>query len=177
MPLKNGKTTASLQTILIGSITPVGTVAPFAGNTAPDGWLLCDGSAISRTIYSALFAAIGTTYGVGDNSTTFNLPNTQGVFLRGAGSQTISGTSYSATRGASERDALQNITGTLPGGGIYQGNPSSGAFTAVESRSVTLPGSGRAFLESTVTFNPSAVARTSTETRPANIGVNYIIKL
>lgn len=52
-----------------------GIVLPFAGSTAPSGWLFCDGSAVSRTTYAKLFAAIGTTYGTGDGSTTFNLPN------------------------------------------------------------------------------------------------------
>ena len=54
---------------------PSGMLTPFAGATAPDGWLLSDGSAVNRTTYSALFTAIGTTYGAGDGSTTFNLPD------------------------------------------------------------------------------------------------------
>lgn len=52
-----------------------GMIKPFAGTTVPTGYLLCDGSAVSRTTYANLFAAIGTTYGSGDGSTTFNLPN------------------------------------------------------------------------------------------------------
>lgn len=60
-----------------------GTVAHFAGSTAPAGWLKCNGAAVSRTAYAALFAAIGTTYGVGDGATTFNLPELRGEFLRG----------------------------------------------------------------------------------------------
>ena len=52
-----------------------GFMAPFAGTTAPDGWLICDGSAVSRTDYARLFAAIGTTYGEGDGNSTFNLPD------------------------------------------------------------------------------------------------------
>ena len=51
-----------------------GFVCPFAGTTAPDGWLICDGSAVSRTTYADLFAVIGTTYGAGDGNSTFNLP-------------------------------------------------------------------------------------------------------
>ena len=58
-----------------GSGVPVGTIIPFAGNSVPQGYLLCDGSAISRTTYASLFAVIGTIYGAGDGSTTFNLPN------------------------------------------------------------------------------------------------------
>lgn len=53
---------------------PVGLIAPFGGTTAPTGWLLCNGAAVSRTTYSDLFAVIGTKYGAGDGSTTFNLP-------------------------------------------------------------------------------------------------------
>ena len=52
-----------------------GTVKAWGGSTAPSGWLFCDGSQISRTTYAALFAVIGTTYGSGDGTTTFNLPN------------------------------------------------------------------------------------------------------
>ena len=53
---------------------PTGMITPFGGSTAPEGWLVCDGSAISRTDYADLFAVIGTTYGDGDGSSTFNLP-------------------------------------------------------------------------------------------------------
>ena len=62
---------------------PAGTVNAFAGASAPDGYLLCNGGTISRSIYSDLFASIGTTYGAGDGSTTFALPDLRGEFLRG----------------------------------------------------------------------------------------------
>lgn len=78
MALRNGRTTAAIQTILVGSVHPPGSLVSFAGTTAPDGWLLCHGQAISRTTYSSLFLALGTTYGVGDGSTTFNLPDLRG---------------------------------------------------------------------------------------------------
>ena len=61
-----------------GASMPAGVITQFAGSTAPTGWLLCNGNAVSRTTYSALFTAIGTTYGTGNGSTTFNLPNFQG---------------------------------------------------------------------------------------------------
>ena len=57
---------------------PPGVILPFGGASAPQGWLLCHGQAISRTDYAELFAAIGTTFGVGDGSTTFNLPDMRG---------------------------------------------------------------------------------------------------
>lgn len=78
-----------------GSGVPVGSVFWLATQTAPEGYLICDGSAASRTEYADLFAAIGTTFGAGDGSTTFALPNLRAAFIRGAGSQN----GYSATFG------------------------------------------------------------------------------
>jgi microcystin-dependent protein len=65
---------------------PVGAIIPFAGSTVPEGWLLCDGSAVSRSEYSELFDVIGTTYGAGDGSTTFALPSLTGRAALGASS-------------------------------------------------------------------------------------------
>lgn len=62
----------------VSELVPSGVTTMFAGPTAPTGWKLCDGTAISRTTFAALFAIIGTTYGTGDGSTTFNLPNFKG---------------------------------------------------------------------------------------------------
>ena len=64
---------------------PAGAVFAFAANSAPSGCLLCNGAAVSRTTYAALFSAIGTTYGKGDGSTTFNLPNLTDKFIQGSG--------------------------------------------------------------------------------------------
>lgn len=64
--------------IKVADTLPVGTIIPFAGSTLPANYMECDGSAISRIEYASLFAAIGTTYGSGDGSTTFNLPNLKG---------------------------------------------------------------------------------------------------
>lgn len=61
-----------------GAGVTAGIVMAFAGSSAPAGWLLCDGAAVSRTTYATLFALIGTTYGAGDGSTTFNVPNLKG---------------------------------------------------------------------------------------------------
>ena len=63
--------------------TPSGSVISYAGASAPTGWLLCSGQTVSRTTYSSLFAAIGTTYGVGDGSTTFTLPDMRGRVVAG----------------------------------------------------------------------------------------------
>jgi len=57
----------------VPGFVPAGMIAPFAGSTPPSGWLFCDGSAVSRTVFATLFAAIGTTFGAGDGATTMNL--------------------------------------------------------------------------------------------------------
>lgn len=64
---------------------PVGLIAPYAGTTAPSGWLMCNGQAVSRTTYSSLFAIVGTAYGAGNGSTTFNLPNYTNRVAQGLG--------------------------------------------------------------------------------------------
>ena len=85
------------------SITSVpGTVIAMAANSAPSGYLLCNGAAVSRTTYANLFAAIGTTYGAGDGSTTFNLPNLTDKFIQGSG-----------TAGTVKSAGLPNILGSL----------------------------------------------------------------
>lgn len=61
-----------------GDVFPAGTVVDYAGSAAPSGWLICDGSTVSRTTYPQLFANIGTTYGAGDGSTTFGIPDCRG---------------------------------------------------------------------------------------------------
>ncbi|MDK1493365.1 phage tail protein [Sinorhizobium sp. 7-81] len=68
---------------LTSNSTPAGTVIFYAKNTAPSGYLKANGAAVSRTTYAALFTAIGTTFGAGDGSTTFNLPDLRGEFVRG----------------------------------------------------------------------------------------------
>ena len=78
----------------------VGAVVAYAGSTTPNGWLLCDGSDVSRTTYANLFAVIGTTYGAGDGSTTFGLPTLTDKFIQG-----------SSTSGTVKTAGLPNITG------------------------------------------------------------------
>lgn len=100
---ESGMTAANVQDAITelstapkgGASVPVGSVFWLATQTAPEGYLICDGSAASRTEYADLFAAIGTTFGAGDGSTTFALPNLRAAFIRGAGSQN----GYSATFG------------------------------------------------------------------------------
>jgi microcystin-dependent protein len=81
---------------------PAGTVIAYAANSAPNGFLICNGAAVSRTTYANLFAVIGTTYGTGNGSTTFNVPNLTDKFIQGSG-----------TAGTSKAAGLPNITGTF----------------------------------------------------------------
>ena len=85
-PLSNyNSVLASLMDITGERLVQSGMMSAFAGASAPSGWLLCQGQAISRTTYASLFNAIGTNYGTGDGSTTFNLPNMQGQVPAGIG--------------------------------------------------------------------------------------------
>jgi microcystin-dependent protein len=95
------------------SLVPAGAVQAFAMNSAPSGWLAANGSNVSRSTYAALFSAIGTTYGAGDGSTTFALPDLRGYFLRGTG--TNSDGTASGTFGAKTADALKTHTHSVSG--------------------------------------------------------------
>jgi microcystin-dependent protein len=100
-----------------GGSNPIGTISAFAMATPPSGYLECDGSAVSRATYSDLFTAIGTTWGVGDGSTTFNLPNMQrsvAVGSGGTGTSTL-GNSVGDTGGEEDHTIT---TGELPGNTI-----------------------------------------------------------
>jgi len=76
-------TSAKLNASAVSALMPSGSLMPYAGSSAPTGYLLCDGAAISRTTYSALFALVGTTYGSGDGSSTFNIPDLRGRVIAG----------------------------------------------------------------------------------------------
>ena len=101
----DGTVTWTIRKIDSADVMPIGGILPFAGNDAvPAGYLLCDGAAVSRTMYPDLFSVIGTTYGAGDGSTTFNVPdyNTAKRFAQG---DTVAGTVKQA--------GLPNIVGTF----------------------------------------------------------------
>ena len=108
-----------------------GEVKPFAGGTAPKGYLLCFGQAISRTAYAGLFAVLGTTYGAGDGSTTFNLPDLRSVVVGGLGNM-----------GGTERGLLNSqIASTLGATGGTQQESASVSGSASVSVGVTVSGS------------------------------------
>lgn len=137
---------------------PVGAVNTFAMSTAPSGWLSCDGSAVSRTTYSNLFATVGTTHGSGDGSTTFGLPDLRGEFVRGwdNGRGVDSGRSF----GSSQADEFKSHSHTL---NVWQSTTNT-AHNGV--------GAGNTNFRSV----RSVDATGGTETRPRNIALLYCIK-
>lgn len=162
----------------------VGAVVGFAMNSAPEGWLAANGSAVSRTTYARLFSRIGTTYGVGDGVNTFNLPDYRAEFLRGLDS----GRGIDAGRVIGSAQAQQSVNHShlLP---TTSGTGGDGLMTAVftdDTSAMTYYPSG------TNSYNPSPSANTTLrtytanasaiagafgdETRPRNIAVLYCIK-
>lgn len=148
-------------------LVPSGAVLGFAMSTVPTGWLECNGAAVSRTTYASLFAAIGTMYGVGDGSTTFNIPNYMGEFLRGwdhgrgadpdAASRTNRGDGTTGDNvGTKQADAFKSHTHTY--------NAFSGGGLSAAANGST--GSGN---------NPTS-STGGNETRPRNVNIMYCIK-
>ncbi len=203
-------TLAKLAAEVTAVTLPSGMIAPYGASTAPTGWLLCDGSQVSRATYSALFSVIGENFGQGDNSTTFHLPDFRGRFLRGITSDTARDPDYASrtamNTGGNEDDGVGSVqasamlththtatdsghthTATDAGhthssfaltGSIGEGNVFAGDNTGYV-RSTVATGSGTASISvSTNTANvTNANAGSSTETRPINANVQYIIKI
>lgn len=96
---------------------PAGIVMSFAGATAPQGYLLCDGSAVSRTDYADLFTAIGTTYGAGDGSTTFNVPDLSGRVVIGVSQSHALGTTGGEAAHVLTEQELPTHSHTVPAHG------------------------------------------------------------
>jgi len=246
--------------VLVSNSTITGEVKMFAGSSAPEGYFLCQGQAVSRTTYANLFAILGTTYGSGDGSTTFNLPDYRGSFLRGeVNINTITGSGTASSNNATftshginrtgfkvrlssgtltglstatdyyaivvdsntlafatslanaiagtkiaisgansaiitqyedpdkssrvnkmQEDASQKLTGQISVAGdmfTKMNNPAvDGVFYEVLAGSNRAsPGTAGSFTNY-AGFDSSRVARTSTETRPKNTTINYIIK-
>ena len=149
---------------------PAGTVLPFANNTTPTGYLYCNGSAVSRTTYAKLFSAIGTTYGKGDGSTTFNLPDLRGKFVQGANA---------SDAGTVKAAGLPNITAS------WRGGFSTHRDAWVPTGAVTRDGAKNTYLSDgnadsyIMNFNASlsnAIYGKSSTVQPPAIYMRYCIK-
>lgn len=135
----------------------MGSLIPALIENAPEGYLLCNGQAVSRTTYSALFAEIGTTFGEGDGSTTFNLPDLRSRFIKGK--------EDSETLGQLNEAGLPDHNHTVMGGQAWSNmSPNAG---------------GVAIIQTVTTSNASEsnpIYGASDTVTPKNISVNWFIK-
>ena len=145
--------------LVADAVAPSGAVQPFAMDTAPTGWLAANGEAVSRTTFSSLFAAIGTRFGSGDGSTTFNLPDLRSEFIRGWDN----GRGVDAGRlfGSYQADELRSHAHTINTNGVANGDTSN------------YPLGGSKYYSPTPL---STAAFGGVETRPRNIALLYCIK-
>lgn len=182
MGVYRNKRDGSLEVIAGGTFyadNPIGTILAFGGSNVPTGWHLCDGTALSRTTYKDLFDVIGTNFGVGDGSTTFNLPDLQGEFLRGAGTNSHSGQGNGGAVGvhqdATSMPYVGNISGS-PEWAYINSNTNSTAELYKNSDSYEM-GARKGY------YNIGSKTENSDNTplyftvRPTNTSVNYIIKI
>ena len=147
----------------------MGSLIPALVENAPEGYLLCNGQAVSRTTYANLFAVLGTTFGEGDGSTTFNLPDLRSRFIKGK--------EDSETLGQLNEAGLPNITGSISFD--VWSNASSGCFydNGGNKRSGTSNDGGSKGANKTfdASRSSSVYGKSSTVT-PKNISVNWFIK-
>lgn len=151
-----------------------GVIIPFAGTSVPTGYLLCNGAAVSRTDYANLFAAIGTLYGAGDGSTTFNLPDARDRVLQGASGGHSAG-SYIAA-------GLPNITGFVGTAcGFIVGLSYSGALQTVWGHTNRFAVDPSGPMDTGYAFNfdaskSNALYGANSTVQPHAIAINFIIK-
>jgi microcystin-dependent protein len=155
------------------------------GNAAPEGWLICDGASLDRTLYPELYEAIGTAWGVGDGTATFNIPDLRGRFLRGvdngegndldAGSRTpTNGGNAGDNVGSLQEDAIRNITGQF---GIKSNESyATPPFADIGASPGITNASGAGSVGTLYEFDASTQVPTGSDNRPVNMAVNYIIR-
>lgn len=162
------KLTAVLQT----AFCPTGSVLAFAGSSAPTGFLLCDGSPVSRTDYATLYSIIGTSHGQGDGTLTFNLPDYRGRFLRGVtGASSNDPDAASRTSMATGGNAA-NLVGSVQGDQL-----ASHAHSFTTYGGSTSPGLAGGGDPGGSTGSQGTTSAGGNETRPKNAYVHFIIKI
>lgn len=152
------------------NVVPKGLIVPFGGTTAPTGWLLCDGSAVSRDTYSELFAVIGTNYGAGDGTTTFNLPDMREATAKGAGT---SGKSVGAHNAISVGSFIDDRVEEHVHQVVGSNNESVVGAAGQGSLGYTTGGYAYTFIG---LKSATQSGRKGTTTEVKAVGVNYIIK-
>lgn len=174
---KYNSATGELERIAGGTLyadAPIGSIQAYGGTTAPSGWLLCDGQAVSRIEYAELFAAISTAFGAGDGSTTFNVPDFRETVPVGIGendTQTIAAHD-SYTLGQFKDDQFQQWIATFDNVNNIPTCTGIASYikNGTEEPAQTNQSGGK------ITLDPSKTARTGTTTHGKQLGVNYIIK-
>lgn len=172
-------TTAYVDTGLKTAITtssPTGSVTMWTTATAPTGYLICNGAAVSRTTYAALFAVIGTAYGAGDGTSTFNIPDLRGVFVRGLdnGRGLDSGRTLGSYQDSDNKSHNHGVND--PGhvhGGVQNGQSSTGRSTSVDQPPAVFSFGNTWGALTGIWLSASGGA----ESRPRNVALNYIIKM
>lgn len=167
-------------TAQISTAFPPGMIMPFGAATPPTGWLVCNGSAVSRTTYAALFSVIGTTWGAGDSTSTFNVPDLRGVFLRGVDG----GRGYDDNRalGSYQDDGYPSHTHTLTDNGHTHTYTAGGAATGIvaagfnQAVQLSAPASGTNSSSATTGITINSGGGTASEVRPKNVAVVYCIR-
>ena len=158
-------------------IAPTGTIVMYAAGTAPSGWLICDGTAVLRTTYSSLFTLIGTTYGAGNGTTTFNLPNLQTKFPR-QDTAHLGATGGATTHGHTVQGGATPVTAQIkistgPGPNIWINRQSGDTWSANFSANLSSAAS------STDSNNNGALVTgvtAVTDHTPQYLNVNFMIK-
>jgi microcystin-dependent protein len=180
-----GNTVAEI--LSAAATSPVGTIVAFAGPTPPAGWLPCNGDNVSRVTYANLYSVIGDTWGYGDQISTFNLPDLRGRFLRGrdggVGNDPDAGLRTECNAGGATGDSVGSIQGDVLQGhwhrlgafSLFAAGSGGGSFNIGHSGN-TNEFSQDAVREAIDDNTGSGAPRTSSETRPKNAYVNYIIK-
>lgn len=155
----------------IGAQVEPGFCMAFAANSPPTGWLKANGAAISRTTYASLFAAIGTTFGVGDGSTTFNVPDLRGEFIRGWDDSR--GVDSGRVFGSAQTDQMQGHFHTRQYANTVDVNTSAGSLAGGSSIGTT---ANRDNVGAPSTDGANGTPRTGSETRPRNVAMLACIK-
>lgn len=163
-------------TVKVSDTLPIGTVIPFAGNTVPSDWMVCDGSTLSRTEYALLFAAIGTSFGEGDGETTFNIPDLRGKAPVGLDLEDTDFDTIGETGGEKEHTLTINELPSHSHRQLYASNPTSGSW----GRDIS--GVNYHVISSPVNFYNGIFSGETGENQAHNIMqpyvvVNYIIKV
>jgi microcystin-dependent protein len=175
--------TAVTYSKLDSSVLPVACIQMFAGTSAPSGWLLCNGQLVSRTTYAALFAAISTSFGAGDGSTTFAVPDLRNRFAVGVGTTGFT-VAIGGTGGSKDSIVVAHThTGTTDSAGAHT-HTVSGASTALTGSSGT--GASETVVSTQTTSSAGAHQHTFTtastgasgnnQNLPPYLGLNYIIR-